>query len=243
MKRFLALALAALAVGLGAGGAHAQKVASLYMAGLDPRSGNAPKQVVILFHGFSQRGVAMKSVADTLARRLPDAAFIFPDGPISAAPGKSWYVNRGDESGASRDAARQLAIDTVKKVSEGLKVPHENIVVVGFSQGGGVALEAGSCVTPDVRAIVSIAGVLTKDGCKKEATGKPADVLIVFNEFDPAVKMPRMKQFQDQAIQNGYDARLEVFSGTEHWPAPEGIIRTVDYIVDLFGGKPREHAD
>ena len=42
MKRFLMLT--AMAVGLGVGAAHAQKVADLGMAGMDPASGKAPKQ-------------------------------------------------------------------------------------------------------------------------------------------------------------------------------------------------------
>src|SRR5690606_4620905 len=71
MKRFLMLT--ALAVGLGVGAAHAQKVADLGMAGRDPASGKAPKQAVIFFHGYTQQGQAMKPLADTMAKRLPDA--------------------------------------------------------------------------------------------------------------------------------------------------------------------------
>src|SRR6218665_2024474 len=132
MKRFIALtALTALAIGMGAGAASAQKVADLGFAGMDPKSGKAPKQVVIFFHGYTQRGVAMKSLADTLAKRLPDAAFIFNDGPLDANDGKSWYVLRGEDTNNTRAAAKKLAVDTVNKVSEGLKVPHDQIVTVG----------------------------------------------------------------------------------------------------------------
>ena len=58
MKRFLALT--ALAIGLGAGAASAQKVADLGFSGMDPASGKAPKQVVIFFHGYTQTGAAMR---------------------------------------------------------------------------------------------------------------------------------------------------------------------------------------
>ena len=237
MKRFVALtALTALAIGLGAGAASAQKVADLGFSGMDPRSGKAPKQVVIFFHGYTQTGIAMKPLADTLAKRLPDAAFIFNDGPMPQGNGKSWYVLRGEDPDNTKAAVKKLAVDTVTKASEGLKVPHEKIVVVGFSQGGGVAFDAGSCSTPDVKAIVSLAGILANGDCTKEASGKAADVLIVYNDADPTVKPDRIQAFQEQLKKDGYESKLETVAGTTHWPAPEGLIKAQDYIVKQLGG-------
>jgi len=233
VKRFVAVAV--LAFALGAGAAHAQKVADLGMAGKDPRSGKAPQQAVILFHGYTQRGVAMKALADTLARRLPDAAFIFNDGPIEMGEGRSWYT-RGDDPATGRAAAKKLAVDTVTKVSEGLKVPHDRIVVVGFSQGGGMAFDAGACSTPDVKAIVSLAGVLANGDCAKEARGTPAAVLIVHNDGDPTVRADRIQAFREQLATLGYEARLETVSGGSHWPAPEGLRKALDFVVAQLGG-------
>jgi phospholipase/carboxylesterase len=235
MKRFLMLA--AMAVGLGVGVAHAQKVADLGMAGMDPASGKAPKQAVIFFHGYTQQGQAMKPIADTLAKRLPDAAFIFNNGPMPQGNGYSWYVLRGEDPDNTKGKVKDLAVGTVKKVSEGLKIPNNQIVVVGFSQGGGVAFDAGSCSTPDVKAIVSLAGVLANGDCAKEASGTPANVFIVHNDGDPTVKADRIQAFQDAAKKSGYDSKLETVSGTTHWPAPEGLIKAQDFIVAQLGGK------
>jgi phospholipase/carboxylesterase len=235
MKRFLMLT--ALAVGLGAGVAHAQKVADLGMAGMDPASGKAPKQAVIFFHGYTQTGIAMKPLADTMAKRLPDAAFIFNNGPLTQGNGNSWYVLRGEDPDNTKGKVKDLAVGTVKKVSEGLKIPNDQIVVVGFSQGGGVAVDAGSCSTPDVKAIVSLAGVLANGDCAKEASGAPASVFIVHNDGDPTVKADRIQAFQDAAKKSGYDSKLETVSGTTHWPAPEGLIKAQDFIVAQLGGK------
>jgi phospholipase/carboxylesterase len=235
MKRFLMVT--AMAVGLCAGAAHAQKVADLGMAGMDPASGKAPKQAVIFFHGYTQQGQAMKPIADTLAKRLPDAAFIFNNGPMTQGNGYSWYVLRGEDPDNTKGKVKDLAVGTVKKVSEGLKIPNNQIVVVGFSQGGGVAFDAGSCSTPDVNAIVSLAGVLANGDCAREASGTPASVFIVHNDGDPTVKADRIQAFQDAAKKSGYDSKLETASGTTHWPAPEGLIKAQDFIVAQLGGK------
>ena len=132
---------------------------------------------------------------------------------------------------------RKLAVGTVKKVSEGLKIPNSQIVVVGFSQGGGVAFDAGSCSTPDVKAIVSLAGILANGDCAKEASGAPANVLIVHNDGDPTVKADRIQAFQDQLKKDGYDSKLETVVGTTHWPAPDGLIKAQDFIIAQLGGK------
>jgi phospholipase/carboxylesterase len=235
MKRFLMLT--ALAVGIGAGAAHAQKVADLGFQGQDPASGKAPKQVVIFFHGYTQTGAAMKVLADGLAARLPDAAFIYNNGPLTQGSGNSWYVLRGEDPEGTKAKVKGIAVDTVKKASEGLKVPNQNIVVVGFSQGGGVAFDAGSCSTPDVKAIVSLAGIIANGDCAKEASGTPASVLIVHNDGDPTVKADRIQAFQDTLKAGGYDSKLERVVGTTHWPAPDGLKKAEDFIVAQLGGK------
>jgi phospholipase/carboxylesterase len=228
--------LAALTLSLGAHAASSPTVSSLGFQGIDPASGKAPKQLVIFFHGYTQKGQAMKPMAEALAKRLPDAAFIFNDAPLDAGPGKSWYVMRGEDPQSTKAGAKDLAVKTVKTASEGLKVKPDHIVVVGFSQGGGMAFDAGACSSPDVKAIVSLAGVL-ETTCEKEAKGKPAKVLIVRNDNDPTVKIDRIQAFQDALKSAGYDSKLETVSGTTHFPAEDGIKKAEDFIVAQLGGK------
>src|SRR5262249_54273918 len=147
------------------------------------------------------------------------------------------YVLRGEDPDNTKAKVKDIAVGTVKKVSEGLKIPNSQIVVVGFSQGGGVAFDAGSCSTPDVKAIVSLAAILANGDCTKEASGAPASVLIVHNDGDPTVKADRIQAFQDQLKKDGYDSKLETVVGTTHWPAPEGLTKAQDFIVAQLGGK------
>ncbi|HET9160119.1 MAG TPA: dienelactone hydrolase family protein [Caulobacteraceae bacterium] len=235
MKRVLMAAAAAAGLMMIAGAANAQTVASLGDKGMDPASGKAPKQLVVFFHGYTQSGDAMKVVADDLAKRLPDAAFVFNDGPLPVGNGHSWYVLRGADPDNTKAKSKTLATDTVQKAMAGLKVKPENTVVVGFSQGGGVAFDGGSCQNPDVKAIVSLAGILDTADCAKQ--GRAANVLIVRNDNDPTVKIDMITAFQDQLKKLGYDPKLEQVSGNTHWPAPEGIKKAEDFIVAQLGGK------
>ncbi len=236
MRKLVAAVAMVAAVGLGAGAASAQKVADTGMQGLDPASGKAPKQVVVMFHGYTQTGMAMKPLAQELAKRLPDAAFIFNDGPMTVQGGRSWYVLRGEDTDNTRGAVKKVAVDTVNKASDILKVPHDRIVTIGFSQGGGVAFDAGTCVTGDVKAVVSLAGIVANGDCASEKGGKTPSVLIVHNDKDPLVGADRIKAFQDKLIAGGYTSKLEEVAGEAHWPSPDGIQKAVDFIAAQLGG-------
>jgi poly(3-hydroxybutyrate) depolymerase len=136
--------LAAVAV-LGAGAASAQTVASTGHAGLDPASGKAPTQAVIMFHGFGQKGENMKPIAEDLAKRLPNAVFIFDNAPATQGQGFSWYNLRAEDP-EGRAKAKGIATGLVKTAQDTWKIKPENIVTVGFSQGGvgcGPLLRAG----------------------------------------------------------------------------------------------------
>jgi phospholipase/carboxylesterase len=156
---------------------------------------------------------------------------------MSVGQGKSWYVLRGPDPENTKGASKTLAVDTVKKAQAAFKISPANTVVVGFSQGGGVAFDAGSCSTPDVKAIVSLAGILDNGDCAKEAAGKAATVLIVRNDNDPTVRIDMIQAFQDKLKTLGYESTLEQVSGTTHWPAPDGIKKAEDFIVAQLGGK------
>lgn len=234
MKRLALFAAAAIA--LGAGAASAQTVTGLGLQGQDPASGMAPQQLVVMFHGYTQNGLAMKPVADDLAKRLPNAAFVYIDGPAAAKTGKSWYDFQGDNKESTMAAAKALAVKTVKEAQAALKVKPENTVTIGFSQGGGVALDAGICSTPDVKAVVSLAGVL-ESTCPKEAGGTPISILIVRNDNDPTVKEDRIVAFEDAVKAAGYTSTRKTVAGTTHWPSPDGIKIAEDFIVAQLGGK------
>ncbi len=90
---------------------------------------------------------------------------------------------------------------------------------------------------PDVKAIVSLAGILANGDCAKEASGKPAPVLIVHNDGDPLVKADMIQAFQDQLKKDGYESKLETVSGTTHWPAADGLTKAEDFIVAQLGGQ------
>jgi phospholipase/carboxylesterase len=61
---------------------------------LPPRRPGPPRELVVLLHGVGADGNDLIGPAPELARRLPDAAFVAPDGPepCDMAPfGRQWF--------------------------------------------------------------------------------------------------------------------------------------------------------
>lgn len=234
MKRLLLIAsIAALA---GVGSASSQSLASLSQQGLDPASGKAPSQLVIFFHGYGQKGEAMKPLASALSARLPNAAFVFNNAPLTQGNGFSWYDFAGDKAAATRQQAQESSAALVSSLSKAYNIAPQNIVTVGFSQGGGVAVMAGTCSGPDVKAVVSLAGVVPV-ACDKEANSQSSSIFIAWNEGDPTVKRERIDAGIATMKKAGYEPALEVFQGTTHWPAETGLKAAENFIVSQLGGK------
>jgi predicted esterase len=234
MKRLLLTA--ATVITLGAGAASGQTLASLNQQGLDPASGKAPAQLVVFFHGYGQKGEAMKPLAAALAARLPNAAFVFNNAPLTQGNGFSWYDFAGEKAAATRQSAQETSAALVASLSKTYNVSAQNIVTVGFSQGGGVAVMAGTCGGPDVKAIVSLAGVVPV-ACNKEGAAPASNVFIAWNEGDPTVRRERIDAGIATMKTAGYEPALEIFQGTTHWPAEAGLKAAENFIVAQLGGK------
>src|SRR5439155_25427554 len=62
-------------------------------ASLQPLSGTAPKQIVLLLHGFGSSGTDMISLAPAWQQSLPDALFLAPHAPrrCGFGAGYQWW--------------------------------------------------------------------------------------------------------------------------------------------------------
>ncbi len=213
---------------------RAATLAELGHQGMAPASGGPAKQLVVFFHGYTQRGEAMRPLAEQLAAQLPDAAFVFNDAPLTANAGFSWYNFRGDDSAATKEAARAAAAELVSNLSNSMRIPPSKIVTVGFSQGGGIAAQAATCITPGAKAFVSLAGVI-ETVCTETSAVSP-DGLIVWNQGDPMVDRARIDVGLTALKGAGYEPTFETYEGDAHWPAPPAIARAVNFIVAELNG-------
>ncbi len=124
-----------------------------------PPSGSATRHLFIFLHGGGATARSMIPVAFDFRARFPSAALVVPNGVephSSSGDAQNWIQMAGlnDDNRASRVAAVLPAVEfLIRREQAASAVPAARTVLIGFSQGGMVALEA-------VKAIPDLAGAV-----------------------------------------------------------------------------------
>jgi phospholipase/carboxylesterase len=209
-------------------------------ASLKPRSGGAPKQIVLLLHGFGSSGTDMISLAPMWQDALPDALFLAPHAPQRCgmmATGYQWWGLSGLAPSALAAGAASAApaingfID--RKLAE-YELTEADLALVGFSQGTMMALHIGLRRPRAVASIVGYSGMLTSTAdIKAEDLAKPP-VLLVHGTADPVVPFAAQSIAENELSRLGVDVTSQVSHGVPHTVDPVGLQRGRDFIANQF---------
>ena len=118
-------------------------------------TGRAPTGSVIWMHGLGADGHDFEPIVPELAQQGERALrFIFPHAPIRPVtindgyPMRAWYdiaaIDRRTAEDESGIRTSQAMIDTLVRHENSRGIASERIVLAGFSQGGAMALFAGT---------------------------------------------------------------------------------------------------
>jgi len=137
-----------------------------------PLSGAAPKQIVLLLHGFGSNGADLIAFAPQWQAAMPDALFLAPNAPEHSMMGAGyqwWGLTGFDPAALAAGAAGAApAIDAFidrKLAQYGLS--EQDLAIVGFSQGTMMALQVGLRRAQPVAAIRACWSALrTCRGCR-----------------------------------------------------------------------------
>ena len=124
------------------------------------------KNIVILLHGLGSNGDDLMGLVPMMSGLLPNTAFLAPNAPLPtpfSASGYQWFeywdrtmmqISDGIKSAAP------LIVDYIDAAAKRFKVPNENIILCGFSQGCMMALHTGLRLVDDLGGIIGLSGVL-----------------------------------------------------------------------------------
>ena len=133
--------------------------------------------------------------------------------------GKSWYVLRGEDPDNTKAAVKKLAVDTVTKASEGLKVPHDKIVVVGFSQGAIMSYEVALREPELVRGIAALSGSVLpvlRSALKPDAAMGKLAIFIGHGTLDQALPFSSATQANKVLAELGLKPEFHQYLGMNH---------------------------
>lgn len=203
-------------------------------ASLQPRSGDPPKQIVLLLHGFGSNGADMISLAPHWQDALPDALFLAPHAPQRCsmmATGYQWWGLSGfapQELAAGATSAAPAIDAFIDRKLEQYGLTEANMALVGFSQGTMMALHVG--LRRPVAAVVGYSGMLTSTtGLNRNENTKPP-VLLVHGTADPVVPVAALHDAESQLKRLGIDVKTHTSQGLGHNVDPAGLRMGRDFV-------------
>lgn len=151
--------------------------------------------LVVLVHG---RGASMYDLAG-LAPVLDDSGYVyaFPNGPYSfAGMGFSWVANQPgvDPVPANQPSVSELFEGFMAEVIEATGVQPGNIVLGGFSQGGGVTLRYGLPRPETFKGLMVLSGAFRDSDQMELPTDRSQPILVVHGTRDPVLDIEMGRQ-------------------------------------------------
>jgi phospholipase/carboxylesterase len=195
---------------------------------------NAP--VVIMLHGFGTNRYELLHLCNQLG--LPPCLFVLPDAPLRVARASSeahaWYdryTHSRKDMEDSRDYLFALMDHFSKDIPDdstrspdpdtgysGPSTPPASpqprpVIIMGFSQGALMSLEAGLNYQGNIEAIVSMSGFIEYPGKTMAHPSAPrkTPILLVHGEWDPVVQEEDTQETMKVLRRAGYHPVLKEF--------------------------------
>ncbi len=204
-----------------------------------------PRQLVVLLHGVGADGNDLIELAPALARHLPHAAFVAPNGPepCDMAPfGHQWFSLR-DRRPAALLAGVQASLPVLNafldaELRDAGLGPHQ-LALVGFSQGTMLALYAALRRTPAVAAVLGYSGALLgAERLPAELVSRPP-VFLIHGDADPIVPVQALHAAV-QGLQTGaVPVQWAIRPGLGHGIDQESLEHGAAFLAAAFGDAAR----
>ena len=182
-------------------------------------TGGAPltraKAAMILLHGRGATAEGMLDLAEVFAQ--PDMAYLAPQ-----APGRTWYPHsflapiEQNEPHLSRALAQVDAL--VGELGHNGFAP-EKVVLLGFSQGGCLALEYAARNARRYGAVIGLsAGLIGPEGTPRDYRGSLAGTRVVLgcSDIDAHIPLARVKETTRVLGALGGDVVERIYPGMGH---------------------------
>jgi phospholipase/carboxylesterase len=206
-----------------------------------PKSGAAPKQLVVFLHGYGSNGDDLISLAPYWADLLPDAEFVSPNAPFPCEQnpfgGFQWFGLEERNPAMMLAGTRAAATILDAWLDDALKgrgLDESKLALVGFSQGTMMSLHVGPRRVQAPAAIVGYSGALiAPDALRAEIKSKPP-ILLVHGTADQVVPFAAMGAAAQVLQGLGIDVETIARPGLPHSIDPDGLARGGRFLQENF---------
>ena len=195
----------------------------------DTTSGNVPKSLVILLHGYGSNGEDLIGLAPYWKQDLPDTVFVSPDAPnpCEMGFGFQWFSLHDWAPMALLSGAEHVTAYLNKFIDEQMakyNLPASKVALVGFSQGTMLSLYAGPRRKEKLAGIVGFSGgLLGGEALIGQANITRPPVYLAHGEMDSVVPVGAFFHAKETLRQAGFDVSGHTTPGMAHTIDEQGI--------------------
>jgi phospholipase/carboxylesterase len=166
-------------------------------------TGKNPQYAVLWLHGLGADGHDFESIVpELIAPKWPALRFVFPHAPVQpvsingGASMRAWYdIKSLDREGLQDDVGIRKSVVLINNMIAALEnqgIPHHQIFLAGFSQGGAVALAAGLRYPRALAGVIGLSCYLPlgdTTAAQAAAANQKTPIFLGHGTFDPVVAL------------------------------------------------------
>lgn len=199
----------------------------------DIRDVNAP--YVILFHGYGADASDLRPLADVIPTQKT-FNYVFPEGPFEIPLGPHWIGRAWWNINMERLQNPQVDYDIsverpqeldqtrkwVRQMIEDLKIPMNQIILGGFSQGGMCAVDQYLATDLQPKGLILMSTALINKAEWRQLSSKksPVPYFLSHGQNDPVLKIKFSDQLQSLLGEMKCSAERAIFNGVHEIPMP-----------------------
>ena len=203
---------------------------------INPSSNSAPKNVIILCHGYGGDGKDISVLANYWKNFLPNTLFICPNAPEAckvSPSGFQWFDltdQTGDEILSKSLIAEKKLNELINEAIEVNKIDNKKIALVGFSQGGMISIQTALKRKEEIKCLISYSGkVLNQEHLKKNILSRP-EIYLMHGDIDQVVPINSLLEAKYFFKENKYKIFTKIFEKCEHRIPNEGLSLGLEFL-------------
>lgn len=173
-------------------------------------------QLVLLFHGVGSSAANLVPLGKALVSMLPRATIVSVQGPKAMGPGWQWFSVNGvtEANRPSRVAAAMPSYqEAIHRWQAAGALNAENTTLIGFSQGGIMALESTQLETPPAARVVALAARFPQPPRRIHSGMR---IHLIHGDSDPVMPVQLAVEAQEQLKSLGASVTLDQIPGLGH---------------------------
>jgi phospholipase/carboxylesterase len=213
---------------------------------IEIETGAAPAAAVIWLHGLGADGHDFEPIVPELG--LPASKpvrFVFPNAPLRPVTinmgmrMRAWYdivqLGGGAEDEAGIRSSQGLLEELIsRETSRG--IPHDRIVLAGFSQGGAIALQTALRQPERLAGVLALSTYLPLPGTlqkERAAANSALPIFMAHGQYDDMIPIQRAAQSRDALQALGYAPEWREYP-MPHSVCPEEIADIAAFLVRIL---------